>query len=247
MMPGAMQPPPAHSPTQRPIAAVVANAMPPPQAYVMQPRAGAVGMARPMQMPMPTQPMAMRQMHMSVQPAGVAMATMAMGAMPSQQLAMYQAPGAMAPSAMAPNAVAAAQMQHALQLQAQMQMQQGLPGAAMQTFAAGHGVAPMARPMVPPGAVATHLATQVAPPPPAVAPPAAGAEGPKMRPLRYMGMNGGQPIFQHLTGHTQEGEVLATTQGGLVLQTAHGVMSLPYVMLSCQNVDMSQPQQMPQQ
>jgi len=46
---------------------------------------------------------------------------------------------------------------------------------------------------------------------------------------------------------TQEGEVLATTQGGLVLQTAHGVMSLPYVMLSCQNVDMSQPQQMPQQ
>ena len=100
--------------------------------------------------------------------------------------------------AMQANQMQAMQMQamQAGAAQAQMQMQMAPMGGQM----------PMPMPMP---------SREMAPPPP----PPPGEAGP-LRPLRYMGMNGGQPIFQHLVNYSQEGEVMPTPAGGLILQTA---------------------------
>ena len=55
-----------------------------------------------------------------------------------------------------------------------------------------------------------------------------------LRPLRYIGMRDGQPIFQLLHTDKPEHNVKTTPTGELMYTTKHGMMALPYVQLPCQ-------------
>ena len=60
-------------------------------------------------------------------------------------------------------------------------------------------------------------------------------------PLQYLGMNGGQPVFQHVVGSTPESGLLPTPDGGLALRNPYGgllpALMLPYTLLPCSTVN----------
>ena len=72
-----------------------------------------------------------------------------------------------------------------------------------------------------------------APPPPKAQQPAAPPP-PEMHPLKFVGMNNGQPIFQHIDNAPADVDIFPSASGGLVRKTAHGILQLPYVLLPSQ-------------
>lgn len=54
-----------------------------------------------------------------------------------------------------------------------------------------------------------------------------------LRPLTFLGMNGGQPVFQHLEESEPEHDVYPMPNGGLARRTPHGLLFLPYTLLPC--------------
>ena len=122
----------------------------------------------------------------------------------------------------------AQQQQAHEQQQQQQQQQQQLQLAAnhqMQQQAAAQLQMATAQP--PPAQLAAGQAT-------APAPTGHGPPPPDMHPLRFVGMNNGQPIFQHIDNAPAEPDIFPSGGGGLVRKTPHGILQLPYVLLPSQ-------------
>ena len=61
----------------------------------------------------------------------------------------------------------------------------------------------------------------------------AGLIRPMMRPLKFLGMQNGQPVFQEMVHDSENDKVFAAAGGELMYETGHGCLPLPYVQLHC--------------
>ena len=68
---------------------------------------------------------------------------------------------------------------------------------------------------------------------PAIAIVPVGLHRTMMRPLKFLGMQNGQPVFQEMVYDSQHDNVFAAAGGELMYETGHGCLPLPYIQLSC--------------